>query len=201
MHGITYGEFRHYGQGRWKDGTLCGWPQCKKIHPIKDHVSYLGSYYNDDGINMMHDNFFGETSSETKAVMDTAETEAPDFTVLLHGGGNMIPAILETDYAPMFIKRKIRDLSLRVKEAAVRNNLPYSVTGISEDNFEPPKSFNLASALHHTCGGAAFVYESHQGIDYGGRAPENWETSLSYEQILRSHYILFEQIIKFAIKN
>ncbi|MCL1857747.1 MAG: hypothetical protein FWF92_00755 [Oscillospiraceae bacterium] len=199
MHGITYEEFRHYGQGRWKDGTLCDWPQCKKIHPIKNHVSYLGSYYNDDGINMMHDNFFGETSNETKAVMNTAETEAPDFTVLLHGGGNMIPAILETDYAPMFIKQKIRDLSLQIKEAAVEKKLPYSATAIHEDNFSTPKSFNLASALHHICGATAFVYESNQGINYGERNLNNWETILSYEDILHEHYILFEQIIRFAL--
>ena len=201
MHGLPVEDFRHYGQGRWKDGTLYGWPGCKKIHPIKNHVSYLGSYYNDDGINMMHDNFFGETASETKAVMQTAELEAPDFTILLHGGGNMIPAILETDYAPMFIKQKIRDLSLQIKEAAVQANLPYSATGISEDKFNPPKSFNLASAIHHHCGSTAFVYESNQGIDYGDKAQESWETLLTYEQILSEHYMLFEQTVRFALNH
>jgi len=200
MYGIAYDEFRHYGQGRWKDGTLCGWPGCKKVHPIINHVSYLGSYYNDDGINMMHDNFFGETASETRAVLRTAEIEAPDFTVLLHGGGNMIPAILETEYAPMLIKRKIRDLSLRIKEAATENNLPFSATGISEDTSDIPKSFNLASALHHISGSAAFVYESNQGIDYGDKGLENWETVLSYDEILREHYILFEQTIRFTMR-
>ena len=98
----------------------------------------------------------------------------------------------------MATKQKIRDLSLRIKEAASAIGLPYSATGISEDISDPPRSFNLASALHHHCGTAAFVYESNQSIDYGGRAPESWETKLSYHDILRGHYLLFEQIIKFA---
>ena len=201
MYGLTYEEFRHYGQGRWKDGTLCEYPQCKTVHPIKEHVSYLGSYYNDDGINMMHDNFFGEMSNETKAVMSTAEAEAPDFTLLLHGGGNSIPVILNTDYAPMFIKEKLRDLSLQIKEEAAKNNLPFTAMTITEDNFNPPKSFNLTSALHHICGTATFVYESNQGIDYGDKPSEHWETLISYEEILKEHYILFEQTIKFANKK
>ena len=198
MRGVTYEEFRHYSQGRWKDGTLCEYPQCKRVHPIKDHVSYLGSYYNDDGINMMHDNFFGNMANETKAIFDTADAEAPDFTILLHGGGNCINVILNTDYAPVFIKQKIRDLSLKIKEEAAKINLPFSATNIQEDNFNPPKSFNLSSALHHSCGTAAFVYESNQGIDYGERTLKEWETMLSYKDILREHYILFEQTIKFA---
>jgi hypothetical protein len=201
-HGISYEKFRHYGQGRWKDGTLCEYPACKTVHPIKDHVSYLGSYYNDDGINMMHDNFLGKTASETKAVMDIAEEEAPDFTLLLHGGANMIPAILDTDYVPLFVRERIRDLSLQIKEAAVENNLPYSATRLHENNPYPPRSFNLTSALHHTSGTAAFVYESNQCIDYTGsvRKLEKWDALLSYEEILREHYILFEQTIRFAMK-
>ena len=200
MYGISNEDFRHYSQGRWLDGTLCNWPQCKKVHPIKDHVSYLGSYFNDDGINGMHDNFFGEMANETKALFDTADDEAPDFTVLLHGGGNSKNHMINTDYAPLFIKEKIRDLSLQIKEAAAEINLPFTAANISADDSNPPRSFNLASALHHVCGTAAFVYESNQGIDYGDRKLENWETVLSYEDILQEHYILFEQTIKFAMK-
>ena len=47
-----------YGQGTHKDGTSWGWPQAKSVHPMKGDVGILGAYFNDDGINMMHDDFF-----------------------------------------------------------------------------------------------------------------------------------------------
>jgi hypothetical protein len=40
-------ELRFWGQGTWKDGTLCGWPDCKSIHPIANHSNHLGGYYNE----------------------------------------------------------------------------------------------------------------------------------------------------------
>lgn len=197
LHGASNEDFRHYGQGRWKDGSLCGYPKCKTVHPIKDHVSFLGGYYNDDGINLMHDNFFGKMANETKVLFDIAEMEAPDFTLLLHGGGNTKNVIMSTDYVPMFIKQRIHDLGLRIKIEAEKYNLSNNIDRIRNDDFDPPKSFNLASALHHTCGTASLVYESNQGINYT-RPPEVWETLLSYEEILLEHYILFEQTIRFA---
>ena len=36
--GKTFRELRYYNQGTWKDGSLCGWPQCKRFFPIKDYV-------------------------------------------------------------------------------------------------------------------------------------------------------------------
>ena len=35
MVGKTFDELRYYNQGTWKDGSSCGYPECKKIHPIK----------------------------------------------------------------------------------------------------------------------------------------------------------------------
>ena len=201
MHGFSYEEHRHYTEGRWKDGTLCEWPECKAVHPIKDHVSFLGAYFNDDGINMMHDNFFGKMANETMALLAAAEQEAPDFTILLHGGGNMKPAILDTAHVPLYVKERLRALSLRIKEEANKQNLPYTETKIERDDSFPPRSFNLCSALHHVCGSAAFTYESNQGLQYNSDHKWNeWETVLSYEEILAEHNILFEQTIKYALE-
>ena len=190
MCGASYEELRHFTQGRWKDGTLCGWPACKAVHPIKDSVSYLGSYYNDDGINMMHDNFFGDPAAETKAIFEIADAQAPDFTVLLHGGANTKNTILDTAYVPLFVKEKILTLSVRIKTEADKLNMPFTEMKMQQDDCFPPRSFNLASALHHICGTCSFVYESNQGI--------NMEPMLSPEEILTHHYILFEQTIKYA---
>ncbi len=47
-----------YGQGTRKDGSLYGWPGAKAVHPMKGDVKILGAYFNDDGINPMHDDCF-----------------------------------------------------------------------------------------------------------------------------------------------
>ena len=197
MHGLSYEEFRHYSQGRWKDGSLCEWPDCKTIHPIKDHVSFLGAYYNDDGINLMHDNFFGKMANETKALFDIAEAEAPDFTAHFHGGGNSLNVILDTAYVPLFIKEKIHVLGSRIKTEAGKHNILTDETKILQDDHFPPRSFNLVSAMHHFCGTVSFCYESNQGINNH----KTGETIFSPEEILELHYILFEQTIKYALEQ
>src|SRR5690606_13828264 len=76
MVGKTFETMRYYMQGTWKDGSLCGWPGCKKVHPIKESVEFLGAYFNDDGVNMLTDNVFSPMANETKLLMELAEYEA-----------------------------------------------------------------------------------------------------------------------------
>ncbi|KPL10094.1 MAG: hypothetical protein AMS26_21940, partial [Bacteroides sp. SM23_62] len=73
-----------YGQGTRTDGSLWGWPGAKSLHPMKGNVGILGAYFNDDGINPMHDEFFSPMAAETAAILEIARTEAPDMTVSLH---------------------------------------------------------------------------------------------------------------------
>jgi len=201
VYGMNYEEFRHWGQGRWKDGTLCEYPACKTIHPIKDHVSFLGSYYNDDGVNIVHDNFFGNMANETRAILETAERESPDFTIHLHGGGSVINEIDHADYMPLQVKEQIQELKMRVKSETDKIGLPSLVNEIRKEDFFPPKTFNLFSAVHFICGTASVLYESNQGLDFTGERELDpaWETYLSCDDILDLHYILFEQTIHFSI--
>ena len=201
MLGENEESFRHYAQGRWKDGTLCKWPGCKQVHPIKDYVSHLGSYFNDDGINIIHDNFFGDMAPETRAIFDIADEEAPDYTLHLHGGANTINEIFHPEFISLYVKELIQELILRVKTEADKHKLPFLVKDIREDISYPSKSFSLYSALNHMCGTTSIVYESNQGLDYSDYRPldTSWECVLSYEEIMTHHYILFEQTVKLAL--
>lgn len=185
MLGMTNDELRYWGQGTWKDGSLCGWPACKSVHPIKDSAGFLGAYYNDDGVNLMHDDFFNPMARETSALLKLAADEAPDYIIQLHGGSNSTNELLQLSYAPLFIKKKLLTLAERCAEFAKSEGLPSSVRKISQEDFPPP-SFNLASALHHVCGGVSATYESNQGL-----AEKNAFTA---EDILRQHYLLFRAI-------
>ena len=193
--GMEFSEFRYYSQGTWKDGSLAGWPDCKKVHPIKDSVDFLGGYYNDDGVNFMHDNFFGKKAKETEALFDIVSEYAPDFTILLHGGGNCTSEILLPSDAPDCVKDKIVAFADIMLSECEKVKLPYRVhPKDAGENKNPPASFNLISALCHICGEPCVTYESNQGLNYG-------ENIFTYEQIHRQHLLLFREIAKFIGKK
>ncbi|MBE5893463.1 MAG: hypothetical protein E7286_08820 [Lachnospiraceae bacterium] len=198
--GMTFEELRYYSQGTWKDGSLCGWPECKKVHPILGHVDYLGAYYNDEGINLMHDNFFGKKAAETESLLQVCEEYVPDFSVLLHGGTNTVDVILSPAYASLQAKRKVCEASARIGEVCKREGLEFIVTKDTDcgENKMPPTSFNLVSAMHHVCGEPCVTYESNQGLvpyDLGGHI----QTGSTYDEIYRHHQILFEELAKYIL--
>jgi len=189
MIGCTNAELRYWAQGTWLDGTECGWPGCKQRHPIKEYTQFLGGYFNDDGINMMHDNFFHPMAKETQALLDLAEAEHADYTILLHGGSNSLADILQPAYVPIEINQKLYKLACTCNELAQKEGLGFKIRPIKEDreSGETPPSFNLTSALHHVCGGVACTFESNEHI---ADRPGPHQT---HEEIYRSHLILFEQ--------
>lgn len=189
--GCTLAELRYYIQGTWKDGSLCGYPGCKAVHPILDQVDHLGGYFNDQGINMMHDNFFMPMAPETASLMALTDIEAPDFIVGLHGGGNCTNFILKTDYIPARMGRKIDEFDDRLYESSLRHGLRFKKqTSFFDDNVSPPPSFGLSAALHHISGGISFTYESNQALNDTG-------DTYSYDEILESHLLLFEESLKY----
>lgn len=189
--GKSFEDLRYYNQGTWKDGTLCGYPECKKIHPIKDYCDFLGAYFNDDGVNLMHDDFFGKKASETQFLFDAVDEYTPDFIVLLHGGDNTPNCILKPSYVPVAVKENIQKLEETMKERCDKENIRYSVTGIDRGENNPvPSSFNLTSALYHFSGEPCVTYESNQGL--AGYVREG----MNHDEIYRAHLILFEEVIK-----
>lgn len=193
--GLTGYDLRYWGQGTWKDGSLCGWPECKKIHPIKGHEDFLGGYYNDDGINLMHDNFFHPMARETQALLDLCADEAADFVLHLHGGSNSKGDLLQTHYVPVDVQQAIVDLSKRCLAAGEKEELDFNVIPVPErESGANPPSFNLVSAVHHVCGGVSVCYESNEClIDEPG--PHR-----THAQVTRMHMILFEETLRMALE-
>jgi hypothetical protein len=191
--GETLDTLAHYSLGLWKDGTACKWPECKAIHPVLDEVSYLGSYYNDHGVNVMHDNFFNPMANEAKLILKLADEEAPDFSVLLHGGGNNPSHFKQTTYVPFFLKVKAHRFEEILYEYLELKDIQHEVQDIIpvDGDTYPPPSFNLSSAIHHVSGGLSLLFESNSGLDAGG-------LKLTCDQILDCHLVLFEQMLKFV---
>jgi hypothetical protein len=191
-----------YGQGTRKDGTLWGWPMAKSLHPMKGDVGILGAYFNDNGINIMHDDFFSPMAEETSAILSIARTEVPDITVSLHSHENR-PRILPVHYVPWFMKERVYSLTLRVNKRYENNHIAslsnesFPKPAPEDKKFPPHTSFNLVSALHHVSGTMAFTFEcSHGCIEKAGEKP-----FVTYDDILDIQLLLYDEMLSYILEN
>lgn len=193
-----------YGQGTHKDGTLWRWPQVKSMHPMKGDVGMLGAYFNNNGINMMHDDFFSPMAEETKAVLKIARDEAPDMTVSLHSHSTP-PCILPTAYLPFFMKERVAVLARQLNEQYKNLGLPHEPgdwhpkASIDDEKFPPRESFNLVSALHHLSGTMSFTFECCHGVT--GTEGKNKFPAASYDDILDLQLNLYQEMFTYIMKN
>lgn len=191
-----------YGQGTHKDGTSWGWPQAKSLHPMKGDVGILGAYFNDEGINVMQDEYFKPMARETEAILEIARTEAPDITVSLHSHENR-PVILQPAFVPMFMKNRVHNLALNLNQRYIKAGLPYWPndwfwTPKPEDEKFPPKTtFNLIAALYHISGTTSFTFECSHGC-ISENSPKPFVT---YDNILDIQLTLYDEIFNTTINN
>jgi hypothetical protein len=195
--GLPTETMTKYGQGTKKDGTLWGWPDAKSVHPMKGDVKILGSYFNDNGVNIMHDEFFSPMAEETKAVMKIALEEVPDITVSLHSC-ECNPFIIQNSLAPIFMQKRIAGLAEQLNKRYINLKLPHMpedwTLSISEKDTIPPatESFNLVSALHYASGTMSFTFESPHGTI---------EDGATHDEIIDIQLVLYEEIFKYILKN
>lgn len=193
--GMTDEDLRYWGQGTWKDGTYCGYPDCKKVHPIGEAAGFLGGYFNDDGININADNYFHCMAKETQAILDLCAEEQADMVLHLHGGSNLPGTLLQAYYLTQEANEAIYNLSCRCNEVGEKENLNFGIISPPKQQAhgKNPPAFDFVCAVHHVCGAWSMCYESNQCIiDEDG--PHR-----THAEIIRMHMILFEQAIKMLL--
>lgn len=193
---------KKYGSGTHKDGKIWQYPYTKGLHPMRGDVGILGAYFNNDGVNMMHDDFFAAMANETKAILNIARDEMPDYTAVLHTQF-LPPSIWITNFVPVFIKQRIANLTNDLRERSDQLGLPFA-KGIPDPNtpddptFPPTALFNLASAIHHVSGSTAFVYEITNGA---GVQPKSNALPVTYDSLLDMELNLFDIVFEHAVNN
>lgn len=194
--GLPVDEMTRVGQGTRKDGTLYGWPGVKARHPMTGDVGLLGAYFNDAGINLMHDEFLAPMAAETKALLQVARDEAPDYVLNLHSHGSA-PQLLPTAYVPRYTKETAARLSRRLADRFRGAGLPsWNPSAPAEDGEKyPPPSFNLTSALHHVSGAVSTLFECPQGFREPGCV------QVTHDQILDLELTLFDELLAFALET
>ncbi|NSW54955.1 MAG: hypothetical protein HPY44_02990 [Armatimonadetes bacterium] len=187
-------EVRYWAQGTWADTRLCEWPDCKAQHPMRGpNTGFLGAYFNDDGINPMHDEFFAPMGPEAPAILDIARREAPELICGLHGHPSAV-AVLEPAYVPMYIKRECAEFARRLKETYSAAGIPFTepFTPGCDGDQPPGPPFNLTSALFHVSGAMSFTLECPVGL-----AGEN-ALLCTHEEILEMQLVLYSECFRFA---
>jgi hypothetical protein len=138
-------------------------------------------------------------AKETQAILRLGREEAPDIAVSLHSHENR-PVVLQSSFVPVFIKKRITELSRNVKARFEREGLPYGrVVEPRVDDEEPPARsyFNLTSAIHHVCGALAFTFEcSHGSVSERTPSP-----LVSHEQNLDIQLCLYDEMLRYILEN
>ncbi len=138
-----------YCQGRYADGTLMEHPDCKKLHPMRKDVEYMGGYFNDDGVNVQADvEFVNFMSAEAKALCELVVEETPEGVANMHSHstgpmffytGWSMPAAYDVRRAQIaqaayerLAAKKLRPMPLyryQAKETVAIDTLFYMLTG------------------------------------------------------------------------
>ena len=184
--GCTEADLRFWGQGTWADDTFMGWPAAKRLHPMTgDAVGFLGGYFNDDGINPMHDEFFAPMGPEAPALLDLTVREAPDVIVSLHSHPHP-PAVLRPTFVPVTTQREVLAIAIEYEDRLRDRGLPVGPRFEPHGEAEVTK-FNLVSALYHACGAVTFTHESPHGLEDG--------CQLSFDDLLDVQLTLYRSIV------
>ncbi len=192
--GLTKEESSFWAMGTREDHTIMYWPDSKAHHPrTEENTAFFGAYFNDAGVNPMHDEFLDPISTEAPAILRVAKEEGPDLAVSLHSHSSA-PAILRPAYVPMEVQAEVRQLSERYIELLEARDLPHGKPfKPSPEQGKHPAPFNLTSALYHISGAAALTHE----CPHGHRHPNTCD--VTFEQILDIQLLLYEAMMRHGL--
>lgn len=185
--GLPGDEMHRAGQGTRRDGTNYGWPGCKIVHPMNGDVMNLGGYFNDEGVNLMHDEWSAPMSETTRALLKLVADEGPDMVLNCHSHGAP-PSVLSIAYAPMAVKEQLAAFAQSYYERLRLASLPHGpVPQVKVDGSAGtmPPAMNLTAFLYHVGAALPMTFETPHGLS---TRPEGY----TYEQLLQIHHNLYE---------
>lgn len=188
--GGTEDDLYYYGQGLLKSGEILRWPECKRMQPIPlDKMIYLGGYYNDAGVNIQHDDFFGRhIAPETRALLDLVRDETPDCFLTLHSCGTG-PFLTGPDsFIPTGHQYRQAQVAAIVADRHRREGLRPG----GGPKVGPVGGFYLHTALHHTSGALPLLFEFPHGLAM---------KPFAFDEILDVGLTLFEEVMRFGLTH
>ncbi|NGF57573.1 hypothetical protein G5B00_13725 [Parapedobacter sp. SGR-10] len=190
--------------GGKKDGSIIGWPDVKEHIPMDfADFGFPGGYPNDNGVNIMHDDFFGSPQPETRMLFDIAANEKPDIIINMHTGvpkNNYFMQIhrpfAEPELQPIF-EGLYRQIKTSLTEHGLQGSNDATVESIPPQEYS---RYNLSTALNLHCGALSVVIESpshgFQGTNLAG-VP----TAHTPEDLLDAQIIAHLESMKFLVQT
>ncbi len=185
--GETFETFQYYAHGIWKDGSPIKYPQHKMTLPLPaSEVEYLGGYFNDNYVNIQHDDFFGKVQPETGTLLDLARNELPDCILSCHSC-EADPGFGSLD---AYISNNCRALQSQVAGVVTTAQLAAGCRVFPRPNLNTSNYFYLQDILHMASGALPLLYEFPHGID---RVP------FTHREIIDLGLTLFEEVMNYGL--
>jgi hypothetical protein len=161
---------------------------------VGPEVGYLGCYFNDAGINPMHDEFFAPMGTEAAAILRVAQRWGPDMAVSLHSCGHP-PGFGRPEFAPVEVQDAVRVMGTRFYERITAQEMPCQKAEWTSGGYTLAKHdfVNLTSAIHHTSGATAFSFESAHGT--------KGECEIYWDKLLEIQMTLYELMLETALER
>jgi hypothetical protein len=190
-----------FSTGAWSDGSLIGYPTVKEHIPLDfSRTMFPGGYPNDNGVNLMHDDFLGACQPETKALLELTARERPDLILNLHTGvadenyfTRMLMPIMEEALRPVF-----NGLYRAVHTALARDGMQDSKDPAIEADpaFAYSERYNLNTALDFNCGALSVTVESPSHA-YAGKNKHGQLVRHTADQLLDEQLTVQQEAIRY----
>lgn len=187
LRGATDEQFKGASQGVWDDGSLIGYPTCKRYAPLPlERVRHPGGYPNSEGYNIQHDCSPGDIRTpEARAVLQLAADEQADLVLNMHShqiGGQVLGASLLA--YPLHVGR-VHAYKQRVHDALDAAGLrPAPVHPL-----EQRTGINLNTACVMASGGLAMTFEQSTTADW------------TFDEALDVHYTTVETFLEWGLRE
>lgn len=196
-----YSIHEYLNTGGYPDGTIIGWPQVKEFIPLDfGRPLFPGGYPNDAGVNIQHDDFFGNRQPETQSLFDLVERERPDLIINMHTGAfymSMHRPFCEPVLTPIF-----DSLYTYVHTRLAVEGLQHTKDPLIEANPGPVRqgAFNLDGALNLHSGALSVVVES-PSHGFSSKNSKNEIAFLTPEMLLESQLFCHLAAMKFLMES
>ena len=187
--------------GGYPDGTIIGWPQVKEFIPLDfGRPLFPGGYPNDAGVNIQHDDFFGNRQLETQALFDLTERERPDLIINMHTGA--VYMSMHRPFSEPVLSTVFDSLYKYVHTRLASEGLQYTKNPVIEadPSRAPLSKFNLDGALNLHCGALSVVVES-PSHSFSGKNRDKEIALLTPDMLLNSQLICHLEAMRFLAES
>ena len=194
--------------GGKEGGKIIGWPDVKKYIPMDfSKFEFPGGYPNDNGVNIMHDDFLGKVQPETSMLLQLTAKEKPDLIMNMHTGVgrndyfiHVLPNDCEDALLPVWQALYATVITKLTQEKLQKNDdfltKQNASLPIKSDIRSKKTAYNLNTALNFNCGALSVLIEA-PSHGYSGIYDDGEPVRQTPEKLLEAELIVHREAMRF----